>query len=115
MAVLRTVKGDTMTRKPKQKKKFDWDYFLDRSEKKVVHCDNEEEAKIFCRLMHEHGLRWCGSQPYVLSNGKPNTKWTDWFGDVLNCYSNEGRHGSLHGYNEIGAVILKFSAYDFED
>lgn len=106
-----------MARKPKQKKKFDWDYFLDRSEKKVVHCDNEQEAEQFCKLMHEHGLRWCGGKPYVL-NGTANTKWGRsplFGGEYLNCYSNGGKYGTLHGYNEIGAIILKFSAYDFSE
>lgn len=97
------------------KKKFDWDRFISNREKIVVHCDNEKEAEIFCKIMHERGLRWCGGNPYVLMNGKANTKWGNFFGELLNCYSNEGKHGSLNNYNEEGVVIWKFSAYDFSD
>lgn len=100
------------------KKKFDWNYFLDKSEKKVVHCETKKEAEQFCRLMHEHGLRWCGGMPYVKTDGTVNTQWTGmspWHNEVLNCYSNQGAHDALKFYNEVGIPILRFSAYDFSE
>ena len=39
-------------------KEFDWDKFKNESNKIVVHCRTEEEAKDFCRKMHEQGMRW---------------------------------------------------------
>ena len=97
--------------KVKLKKKFDWDYFLDKSEKKVVHCETKQEAEEFCRMMHEHGLTWLNirSNPYVLDDGTIKSHYHD----RPLCYSNMGTYDYIGFYNIQGSLILRFSAYDF--
>jgi len=46
---------------------FDFDYYKDQ--KVVVHCDTEEKANIFCRLMHQNGMRWGSGSSYLEKNG----------------------------------------------
>lgn len=31
----------------------------------MVHCKTEEEAKDFCKQMHEHGMKWCNGESYL--------------------------------------------------
>ena len=45
------------------KKQFDWDKF--KTEKIAVHCKTKEEAKDFCRNMHEHGMKWSDGYSYL--------------------------------------------------
>lgn len=42
-------------------KKFNFD---DYKGKYVMHCKTEEEAKDFCRVMHEAGRKWNGGESY---------------------------------------------------
>lgn len=102
----------------KQKPKFDWNKFLNINKKIVVHCETEKEAETFCRLMHEHGLKWGGDNPYVKRDGTVRTLWNMNIGNnkkPLNCYSNLGLHDTLEYYNKQGTPILKFSSYDFSE
>ena len=46
-------------------RKFNWDEFKNKDNKIVVHCKTEEEAKDFCRQMHEHGMKWCNGESYL--------------------------------------------------
>ena len=39
-------------------KKFNWDEFKNKDNKIAMHCKTEEEAKDFCKQMHEHGMKW---------------------------------------------------------
>ena len=39
-------------------KEFNWSEFKDTNNIIAVHCKTEEEAKDFCKQMHEHGMRW---------------------------------------------------------
>ena len=50
-------------------KKFNWDEFKNKYNKIAVHCKTEEEAKDFCKRMHEHGMKWCTGKSYM---GKTN-------------------------------------------
>lgn len=45
-------------RENKQDEKINWDEFKNAEKKIAVHCKTEEEAKDFCRKMHEHGMKW---------------------------------------------------------
>lgn len=45
--------------------KFNFDMWKDK--KVCMHCKTEEEAKDFCRVMHEAGLRWCDGKTYIYS------------------------------------------------
>ena len=46
-------------------KKINWDEFKNKDNKIAVHCKTEEEAKDFCRQMHEHGMKWCTGNSYM--------------------------------------------------
>lgn len=102
------------------KKKFDWDYFLDKSKKKAVHCETRQEAEQFCRMLHEHGLKWGAKKPYVRNDrvdigfyGMPSNFDNSIEKERMNCYSNMGLHDSVEWYNKNGVEIFRFSAYDF--
>lgn len=95
-----------------KKKKFPWDYFLDKSSKKVVHCETRREAERFCRLMHEHGLRWNATHPYVSDDGAIHSNYNNNNNKPI-CYSNMGTYDKLEWYNAHGTPILRFSSYDF--
>ena len=51
-------------------RKFNWDEFKDADNKIAVHCKTEEEAKDFCRQMHEKGMRWSDGETLL-----ENTVW----------------------------------------
>lgn len=36
--------------------------------KYAMHCKTEEEAKSFCKYLHEHGRKWCIGQSYIEDN-----------------------------------------------
>ena len=44
--------------------KFNWEEFTS-NDKIAVHCTTEEQAKDFCRQMHEHGLEWADGESYL--------------------------------------------------
>ena len=94
--------------KKTEKKKFNWEYFLDTSTNKVVHCATKEEANTFKQMLHERGLKWRSGNPYT----KSNIGMFEEFPDGI-CYTNGGKYCGLEHYNERGYEIFKFSAYDF--
>lgn len=93
----------------KPKKKFDWKKFKGNA-MMCVHCQTEKEAIEFCRLMHEHGLKWgCFNRPsYLTKTNYGNYK-------EMTCYYGSGQYGDLEWANYNGDIICKFSAYDFSD
>lgn len=91
-----------------KKDKFDWDAFTSRhGERIVVHCQTEEEAKQFCKIMHERGLRWCNGERYIDNEHYFSHKERTY-------YSGIGKTGSIDFANERGYTVLKFSLLDFE-
>ena len=71
----------------------------------VMHCKTEEEAKAFCKEMHEAGLTWCIGDKYseftYFDEYKQNT-----------CYHfNKGVYGDLEYYKNKGFIILEYSDY----
>lgn len=65
------------------RKVFDWASFKG-SYNQRVHCETEEEAEVFCRLMHEHGLTWRTGGSYL-----KYTHW-DYRGDCGIFYYGDG-------------------------
>lgn len=84
------------------KREFDWERF--KTEKIAVHCKTEEEAKDFCREMHEQRMKWknCGS--YV-----ENTNYDVYPGKM--CYYSNGEYSSLKFAEEHSLTILEWSDY----
>lgn len=97
-------------------KKFNWDEFKNKDNKIAVNCKTEEEAKDFCKQMHEHGMKWCNGESY-LKNTNYNTHHEG------TCYYGNGEYSSrdfAEKYNykilECGDYMQKeFTKADLED
>lgn len=85
-------------------KKFNWDEFKNKDNKIAVHCKTEEEAKDFCRQMHEHGMKWCTGNSYM-----EKTNYKKYKGGT--CYVGFGMFSSYRYYNIEGYTILEWSDY----
>lgn len=85
-------------------KKFNWEKFKDKNNKIAVHCKTEEEAKDFCKQMHEHGMKWGSGDSYL-----ENIRYNKYLGKT--CYSNIGLYSRYDFYEQIGYTILEWSDY----
>ena len=85
-------------------KKFNWDEFKNKDNKIAVHCKTEEEAKDFCKRMHEHGMKWRDGGSYL--------ECTE-YGKHLSetCYTGYGEFTSYDFYKEREYKILEWSDY----
>ena len=88
----------------KQKPKFDWEEFLNKDQKKVIHCETYREAKQCLKLLKEHGLRFRSSIDCYWDRDIPNV-----------CFSNMSGYDRVYYYNQEGTPIYKFSSYDFSE
>ncbi len=86
-------------------KEFNWEDFKDENNKIAVHCKTEDEAKDFCKKMHEHGLRWCSHTDSYIER----TNWHICKEET--CYSNSGRYCNKDYYIENDCKILEWSDY----
>lgn len=84
-------------------KKFNWDEFKNEENKIAVHCKTEEEAKDFCKRMHEHGMKWCSGESYLKET---NYK----FCEEEICYI-KGEFSPYQYYKSNGYEILEWSDY----
>lgn len=85
-------------------KKFNWNEFKNKYNKIAVHCKTEEEAKDFCKRMHEHGMKWCTGKSYM-----EKTNYEEYKGET--CYAGFGMFSSYWYYNSEGYKILEWSDY----
>ena len=85
-------------------KKFNWDEFKNKYNKIAVNCKTEEEAKDFCKRMHEHGMKWCTGKSYM-----EKTNYEEYKGET--CYTGFGMFSSYWYYNSEGYKILEWSDY----
>ncbi|MCU6748079.1 hypothetical protein OCV51_10515 [Faecalicatena acetigenes] len=85
-------------------KEFNWKEFKDKYNKIAVHCKTEEEAKDFCKRMHEHGMKWCSGKSYLERTNYENYK-------KETCYIAEGEYSSGNYYAVNGYDILEWSDY----
>lgn len=85
-------------------KKFNWDEFKNKDNKIAVNCKTEEEAKDFCRQMHEHGMEWCTGKSYM-----EKTNYEEHKGET--CYTGFGTFSSYWYCNSEGYEILEWSDY----
>ena len=85
-------------------KKFNWDEFKNKDNKIAVHCKTEEEAKDFCRQMHEYGMKWRDGNSYLeLTEYGKNLDET--------CYTGVGSFACCDFYESEGYKILEWSDY----
>ncbi len=85
-------------------RKFNWDEFKNKYNKIAVNCKTEEEAKDFCKRMHEHGMKWCTGKSYM-----EKTNYEEYKGET--CYTGFGMFSSYWYYNSEGYKILEWSDY----
>ena len=85
-------------------KLFDWDYFLNKTNKVAVHCKTEEEAIDFCKQMHEHELRWHCGRSYL-----DKIEWNVFKENT--CYSNNRQFSPYSFYKTSNYTILEWSDY----
>lgn len=84
-------------------KKFNWKEFKNKDNKIAVHCKTEEEAKDFCKRMHEHGMKW--------SNGKSYLKNTNYMRNEGTCYYGNGEYSTRDFAEKYNYKILEWSDY----
>lgn len=85
-------------------KKFNWDEFKNKDNKIAMHCKTEEEAKDFCKQMHEHGMKWRNGESYL-----KNTNY-----DMYNegtCYYGDGEYSPRDFAEKYNYKILEWSDY----
>lgn len=85
-------------------RKFNWDEFKNKYNKIAVHCKTEEEAKDFCKQMHEHGMKWCNGDSYL-----EHTEYGRYLSKT--CYTGGGKFASCDFYESEGYKILEWSGY----
>lgn len=85
-------------------KKFNWDEFKNKDNKIAVNCKTEEEAKDFCKQMHEHGMKWCNGESY-LKNTNYNVHHEG------TCYYGNGEYSSRDFAEKYNYKILECGDY----
>ena len=80
-------------------KEFNWSEFKDANNIIAVHCKTEEEAKDFCKKMHEQGMKWSNGTTYL-----GRTKFDSYFDQM--CYYGDGEYSRLKYAKEKGNEIL---------
>lgn len=85
-------------------RKFNWDEFKNKYNKIAVHCKTEEEAKDFCKRMHEHGMKWCTGKSYM-----EKTNYEEYKGET--CYYGNGEYSSRDFAEKYNYKILEWSDY----
>ena len=85
---------------------IDKEFFKEwKDEYVVMWCQTEEEAKEFCKLMHENGLRWFSGKSYL-----EETNWEK-EGELI-CYEfNLGVCDAMYGYE----IDEDYTVLNFED
>ena len=84
-------------------RKFNWDEFKNKDNKVAVHCKTEEEAKDFCKRMHEHGMKWCSGESYLKETNYESC-------EEETCYI-KGEFSPYQYYKSNGYEILEWSDY----
>ena len=75
----------------------------DHTGKYVMHCKTEEEAKDFCRVLHEAGRKWDGGGSYLQT--------TNWHDNKM-CYNfNTGLYSDILFYLRHDYKILEWSDF----
>ena len=85
-------------------RKFNWDEFKDEDNKIAVHCKTEEEAKDFCKRMHEHGMKWRDGDSYL-----EHTEYGRYLSKT--CYTGDGGFACCDFCASEGYKILEWSDY----
>lgn len=71
----------------------------------VMHCKTKEEAKSFCRFLHQNGRKWCDGYSYLEDNS-----WDVYARDAVYCF-NEGVYCNIEYARDINYRILEWSDF----
>lgn len=71
----------------------------------AMHCKTEEEAKSFCKYLHEHGKTWCIGQSYIEEN-----RW-DMYSENTVYYFNRGTYSSIGCARNEDYTILEWEDF----
>lgn len=75
----------------------------------VMHCDTEEKAKVFCKLLHDSGKKWNAGLEY-----SEFTLWHEY--EKNTCYDfNREQYSSINYFREEKYNILEFDDFDWSD
>lgn len=85
--------------------KFDFDKYPG---KYVMHCKTEEEAKEFCKVMHDAGRKWNNGELYI-----GNTDW-NCFKNRTTYSFNNATYGPVGSMRKAGYKILEWSDFGKE-
>ena len=85
-------------------KKFNWDEFKNTGNKIAVHCKTKEEAKDFCKQMHEKGMRWSDGETLL-----ENTVW--YVHSEKTCYVYGASFSHYRWAKKKGYRILEWGDY----
>ena len=85
-------------------KEFNWEDFKNIDNKIAVHCKTEEEAKDFCKQMHEHDMTWISGRWYLVY-----TYYEEYKDE--SCYTNYGVVVTYGFCKENGYTIVEWSDY----
>ena len=85
-------------------RKFNWDEFKNKYNKIAVNCKTEEEAKDFCKRMHEHGMKWCTGKSYM-----EKTNYEEYKGET--CYVGSGVFSSYCSFSFGHCGTFGFSVF----
>jgi hypothetical protein len=73
--------------------------------KYVMHCKTEEEAKDFCKYLHEHGREWCTGNSYL-----KDTNWERYKADMVYEF-NSGAYSNITLYKNHNYTILEWEDF----
>lgn len=82
--------------------RFNWEEFKDEKNNIAVHCKTEEEAKDFCKRMHEQGMEWRDGESYLEC-----TEYGKYLSET--CYTGHGEFASYDFYKEREYKISEWS------
>lgn len=85
------------------KKDFNWEEFI-ANNNIAVNCKTEEEARDFCKKMHEHGLGWRGGESFL-----DEIKWNIFKENTV--YFSKGTYRDLNYAFSHKKLILNWSDY----
>ncbi len=75
----------------------------------VMHCPNEEAAKIFTKHLHSINKVWCNGESY-----EDNTCYRNYTYET--CYNfNSGAFGNISTYIDTGYTILEFDDFYWDE
>jgi len=85
-----------------------WEEFLNQNNDIVVCCHTKIEAETFCKLMHEHGLKWKSGNSYLDIN-----RWNNLCIDKKYSvnYTNHGCYGTCLDFEKRHDYMI----YEFSD